>query len=111
MGCPYGGAQLGARRGHRQGLSDQGPRARKHLQIVGKTQRSETDCVPWGASPPKADILHLLCVLPHDLVGVFVHWALGLRGFAGALGARPAALPHEGTPNSYVEKLDECLVS
>ena len=31
----------------------------------------------------------------HDLASVFVHWALGLGGLAGALGARPAALPQK----------------
>ena len=47
-------------------------------------------------SPPQADIIHLLCVLPTILQVFFVHWALGLGGLAGALGARPAALPEKG---------------
>ena len=41
-----------------------GPVHKNTCKIVGTTQRSEADCVPWGASPPKADILHLLCILP-----------------------------------------------
>ena len=53
-----------------------------------------------GRSPPRHTISFAPLRFAHDLASVFAHWALGLGGLAGALGARPAALPHEGIPNN-----------
>ena len=51
-----------------------------------------------GEAPPRHTISFAPLRFAHDLASVFVHWALGLGGLAGALGARPAALPHQGIP-------------
>ena len=76
-----------------------GPLHENTCKIVGKTQRSEADCVPWGASPPQGRHSSSPLRFADDLASVFVHWALGLGGLAGALGARPAALSHTRAPD------------
>ena len=70
-----------------------GPVHENTCEIVSKTQRSEADCVPWGGFAPHGRHSSSHLRFAHDLAGVFVHWALGLGGLAGALGTRPAALP------------------
>ena len=62
-----------------------------------------------GEAPQGTQSASLLCFLPHDLAGAFVHWALGLGGLVGALGARPAALSRKGILGSFAENLDEVL--
>ena len=52
-----------------------------------------------GRSPPRHTVSFAPLRFAHDLASVFVHWALGLGGLAGALGARPAALSHTRAPD------------
>ena len=67
-----------------------------------------------GEAPKTHNQLRSSAFCPR-FASVFVHWALGLGGLAGALGARPAALQHKGIPYSCLLMLlsffDENLVS
>ena len=97
MGCPYGGAQPGARRGHQQGLPRPRAQCTKTLaRSWAKRRGAKLIVCLGGASPPKAVILHLLCVLPTILQEFSYTGPLVLAGLASALGARPAALPQKG---------------
>ena len=79
MGCPYGGAQPGARRGHRQGLPRPRAQCTKTLARSWAKRRGAKLIVCLGEGfAPQGNHSSSPLRFDHDLAGVFVHWALGL---------------------------------